>query len=82
MALAAAPVTRLRAGIVYPAGTGIAAVEANPDQRRVLDGIQAAAGSMQLDLVFIPCVDDDLDPLVRLVSRRARGAAGRGPPTG
>jgi LacI family transcriptional regulator len=62
---------RLRAGIVYPAGTGIAAVEANPDQSRVLDGVQAGAGSMHMDLVFIPCVDEDLDPLVRLVAESA-----------
>jgi DNA-binding LacI/PurR family transcriptional regulator len=72
---------RLRAGVVYPAGTGIAAIGESVDHGGVLEGIQVAAGPMETDLVFLPCLDEDLDPLLRLVAGGA-GSGRKGTPDG
>jgi DNA-binding LacI/PurR family transcriptional regulator len=67
VAVTAAPTAeRLRAGIVYPAGTGLDAIARAVDFGRYLRGIQRAAQSLATDLLFLPAVDGDLDPLVRL----------------
>lgn len=66
---ASAPDTsaRLRAGVVYPAGTGIEAIARTMHYGKYLRGIQRAAAELAVDMVFLPCVNHDMDPLVQYV---------------
>jgi DNA-binding LacI/PurR family transcriptional regulator len=56
---------RRRLGVVYPAEGGLEAVERAADYGQYLRGIESAARELGVDLLFIPTVNGDLDPLMR-----------------
>ena len=63
---AVAPVRR-RIAIAYPAARGLASLEREVNYRLYLRGIQRAAQALAVDLVFLPSLDDDSDPLAHFV---------------
>lgn len=72
---------RRRLGVVYPAGGGLEAIARAHHYGRYLRGIQGAAQELELDLIFLPAIDGDIDPLVRLMLGHP-GGDGRGDDAG
>jgi len=63
----ASSVVRRRVAIAYPASRGLESLEREVNHRLYLRGIQRAAQALAVDLIFLPSLDDESDPLAHFV---------------